>query len=577
MNAKSIYPDNLQLLAHAVDTFVTQAFKEESGSLFTPGVPIWTVANLTELKQRFIDQPDESDANFETKLNKQLAGASDGALQLMAELLYVYYMVLEQIKGRTKLAKIRSVLQKMRHPVELPNELIAATDQGLTNTGTFYATKFPFQLSFLIHCGLEWRQRPMIVRQGLLSDPWEFKAFLSTVPQKLASPMVMAVLHMVFPDTFEAIVSSQHKRKICAAFQTVAPGETDEDRKILEIRKSLSFEKRSLYDLYQESARKVWNPEHFESKKAPATQATEPVMFNDASTSAKETAHTHSPPTVESIASSLCIDSAWLTEVRDVLLEKRQIILSGPPGTGKTRVASELARLLAPPERIKLVQFHPAYSYEDFIEGIRPTVGGGIGSFSVRHGPLRSMATAAADRPNDLYVLIIDEINRANLSRVLGELVFAIEYRGKAITLPYSSDSFSLPPNLLFIGTMNTADRSIALIDAAIRRRFAFFRLAPDCSPIDSVLADWLSEHAPDMEWVSTFVIAANNVIQSPDHAVGPTFFMRKGLNEHILRRVWNLEVLPYLDEFLHDSPDRRQKLQFEHLRNLAKPTGEQA
>ena len=566
MRAQSHYPPSFQPLAGAVDTFVEQVFGTDSGSLFTPGVPIWTTAALTELKQRFIEQFDESEGTFDQKLTKQMAGASDPALQLMAEMIYIYYMVAEQIHGTTKLANVGRILGLMKLPVQVPPALVAAAEQGLTHPGTFYMTSKPFQISFLIQVGLAWGQRSRDERASLLTDPWAFKAFLLTVPDTKAVPIRMALLHFVFPDTFEAIVSAAHKQLIVAAFPSIAPTEKDEDRRLQAIKRTLPPSD-TLYTFYSDDIRPLWAPK--------AKDAHTPAQSEPATTRQGTSASPKSRPTIESMASSLFVDPKWASEVRDVLLDRRQIVFHGPPGTGKTRIAQELASVLAPPERVHFVQFHPAFSYEDFIEGLRPKVGGGTGSFEVRHGPLRRIAAAAAANPNEHHVLIIDEINRANLARVLGELVFMLEYRESPVTLPYSGDRFALPKNLLIIGTMNTADRSIALIDSAIRRRFAFFRLAPDCAPIEGVLAEWLDANASKMSWIDELVNKANTLIQSPDHAIGPAFFMRADLDEAILERIWKWQVLPYLEEFLHDSPETKQKLQLGHLRGLLDQSAE--
>ncbi|SCZ16664.1 AAA domain (dynein-related subfamily) [Streptomyces sp. 136MFCol5.1] len=139
------------------------------------------------------------------------------------------------------------------------------------------------------------------------------------------------------------------------------------------------------------------------------------------------------------------------------------------------------------------MQFHPSYSYEDFFEGFRPQEDPETRevAFRLTAGPLRELADLALREGNRHipYFLITDEINRANLAKDFGELYFLLEYRNKSVRLIYSGDDFALPPNLFVIGTMNTADRSIALVDAAMRRRFAFVELSPRTEPI-SLRAD---------------------------------------------------------------------------------------
>ena len=152
------------------------------------------------------------------------------------------------------------------------------------------------------------------------------------------------------------------------------------------------------------------------------------------------------------------------------------------------------------------MQFHPSYAYEDFVQGFRPTLRDGQPGFELRDGPLRRAAKARTRKePDAKHFFIIDEINRGKIAKVFGELYFLLEYRDRSMAIQYSDEPFSLPPNLYIIGTMNTADRSIALVDLALRRRFYFVEFRPDEEPVKEVLRRWLRSEkgAPEMEWIA--------------------------------------------------------------------------
>uniref|UniRef100_UPI0030F7B35A AAA family ATPase n=1 Tax=Nocardioides salarius TaxID=374513 RepID=UPI0030F7B35A len=188
-------------------------------------------------------------------------------------------------------------------------------------------------------------------------------------------------------------------------------------------------------------------------------------------------------------------DASWVSEMLISLNERRQVVLEGPPGTGKTFLVQALLDACGLTEaQSALVQFHPTYSYEDFVEGFRPvaTSDSGGASLTVTPGPLKRIAEEARNAPGKPFVLVIDEINRANIAKVFGELYFLLEYRGAEVELLYSAgERFSLPPNLFIIGTMNTADRSIALLDAAMRRRFVFLSMGSEEPALTGMLHRW--------------------------------------------------------------------------------------
>lgn len=265
----------------------------------------------------------------------------------------------------------------------------------------------------------------------------------------------------------------------------------------------------------------------------------------------------------------------WVHRARALLDLKRQLILQGVPGTGKTHVARCLARLLTAGREgaVRLVQFHPAYSYEEFVEGIKvrsiEVNGRHEVTYPVEDGLLSTFAAEAARAPAEPFVLIIDEMNRGNLPRVFGELLYLLEYREQAIELPCSRRSFRLPANLFLIGTMNAADRSVTLVDQALRRRFSFIDMPPDAV----VLSAWLRDHPPADADLAARVVKLferlNARLRSdlgPHCQVGHSYFMVPDLDEGRLRVVWRHHVRPLLEEYCAGHPERAAAYEPERL-----------
>ena len=254
---------------------------------------------------------------------------------------------------------------------------------------------------------------------------------------------------------------------------------------------------------------------------------------------------------MQSLAGETFLPEGFLEDIEMLLKEKKQVIFQGPPGTGKTHVALALAEHLAgSKEWVTLVQLHPSYAYEDFVQGFRPSLIDGLPGFHIKDGPMLRAAKRAREEPDEDHFLVIDEINRGNPAKVFGELYFLLEYRDREMVLQYSNEPFSLPENLYIIGTMNTADRSIALVDLALRRRFYFVEFHPDDEPVKGVLRRWLEANAPGMDWLANVVERTNEKMQDDRHAaIGPSYFMKDGLDDDAVKRIWKHSVLPYIEE----------------------------
>jgi 5-methylcytosine-specific restriction protein B len=268
-----------------------------------------------------------------------------------------------------------------------------------------------------------------------------------------------------------------------------------------------------------------------------------------------------------------------LQELKSMLEQKRQVILEGPPGSGKTYVAELFARYFTDnplegeaDDRLVVVQFHQSYGYEDFVQGIRPVTNElGQLEYRVQDGIFKRLCTRAEKDKERNYVILIDEINRGNISRIFGELLLLLEYRDRQTLLPYARPNdplFSIPPNVYLIGTMNTTDRSLAQIDYALRRRFYFYRLSPVVDGQAPVLARWLEKQdlSPDarQQLLELFVKLNGRVQQElGEHfQVGHSYLMEPGIESRTLQeRVWRRAILPLLDEYFYNRRNRDELL----------------
>jgi len=240
-----------------------------------------------------------------------------------------------------------------------------------------------------------------------------------------------------------------------------------------------------------------------------------------------------------------------LDKYEKTIKRKKQIILAGSPGTGKTFIAQKFAKYLTSPQDgyVDLVQFHPSYTYEDFMRGLKPEIKDGSLTYNYAEGRFIQFCEKAQTKYQDLpCVFIIDEINRANISQVFGELMYLLEYRNEKLTLS-SGKTFTIPDNVLIIGTMNTADRSISLIDHALRRRFAFIKVTPNYQSLRNKFRD---SDFPTEKLIAVLEGLNQKICDamgSKDYELGTSFFMTDNLSEEI-EDIWQMEVEPYLEEY---------------------------
>ena len=648
--------------------------------------PVWTLPYLQDLKQYFIDQPEEGKDSFFIKLEKQLAATELGVKQLAAEMLWVMYLCPDTvIRASTKRMHIRRVWEWSGEP--FPENSDCVKDNilgGAGNPGQGFLNHRPYDLEFFIHLMIAFKRLAESERIELLSDGWKFGKWLEKIPGCNDRQFRNMIMFLLFPDDFEHIFARTKRREIVQKFTGKTEAEVWElsaleiDQELLNIRreKEKEYGTRDL-DFYASPLRDLWQDPELEN--GPERDQGDPK------------------PEVDTMRYPL------------------NQILYGPPGTGKTwntvnyavaiiedksldkikedKDARQRFDKLKEDGQIEMVTFHQNFTYEDFIEGIRPVLaddesknieyklhkgvfreiveraktgrnpqtgdkswdmdellqafaksikkrlesGEEINLFppdhrsgatikqinwsaddkfqSFRLGGTRKSGRLAKDvikrdyeafcegeiksrtdiRPTrgskqteherarylfplfqmikqfhdeewqseesipvekQNYVLIIDEINRGNIAKIFGELITLIESSKRigeddeaTVILPYSQDSFGMPDNLYIIGTMNTADRSIALLDTALRRRFDFVEMMPD-SKHDRISTDIEGVDCQEL------LAAMNKRIRfllDREHQIGHTYFM--GVDDlESLEATFKNKIIPLLQEYFYDN-----------------------
>lgn len=582
----------------AADAFRNNCLLRD-GSLLFEQVSLWRPELLESIHKAFVATPDEGDRSFIDKFRDQIQPTGTEVIRLAAELLAVYFLFPSNVGGFRKRQVVNEVLGWAGDNLPENHLVSLAFEHGIGSGGQGYNTRRPFEIAFLIEFAKAWKALPAEQQKAAANDPWKFQKLIDGTEDAESKQLRHMLLHLLFPDSFERIASGNHKRRVIAAFTGLVQDEhDDEDRQLLAIRQGLeALMPGKTLDFYWSPLEAAW---------------------------------------YDSSEGGLA-DGAPL----EIIQHKKQVVLYGPPGTGKTYRAKRLAERIirssalvtmgparyfqsqsaienALKSNIHRLQLHPAYSYEDFVRGLHISANGAT---EYRPGYLLRLIDAINQEPRDTrlpHILILDEMNRTDLSRMLGECFSLLEDRNQTIELPAHNGegatfTLRIPDDLFVIGTMNLIDQSVEQIDFALRRRFLWMLCPFDGEALMGAAESRWNELKSGLDWsrveadfrkLAGAATALNREIHdSPllgaQYEIGHTYlldvvvFLRNFLGPRPTRKhnylwnrrgdalepviqVWSLSIRPLLEQYLAGLDANARNAELERLSKvLLKPVGD--
>ncbi|MDD3591872.1 MAG: AAA family ATPase [Sulfurovum sp.] len=538
-------------------------FLENKKSIFSDN-EVFKKEYLKKIIDSFAKNPDESDSSFDEKIKKQLGNDTE-VHELFAHIIWLWSLVASDMKQESKIEDINKWLEDGK---KIDTNFVLSFDHGIMSTGQYHKTNKPLELVYIIYfldkvLNIDPKVGYIeIIKKGVKEniEPFEM-SFENGTTRKVA--MYNILLHLFEPDSYSSIASYNHKEKIVDFFSNqydVTFEENDDlDDKYYKVKTKCLEENEGKYPY-------TWDK-----------------IYKDYEFNKLDFYH----PDIEKL---------WKS---DIVLESKNMILHGAPGTGKTYSVEntiknrlEFLKDQNPQKQFKLVQFHPSYSYEDFIDGIKPDGINENGNmkFKLVNGEFKKMCIKAAkelqqnpEKPKQFY-FIADEVNRAELSRVFGELLLCLEedkrlkfINGKwggtkvktqnanlweeehAVIIENDEYYFGVPENLYFIGTMNDIDRSVDSFDMALRRRFywkhyrcdydviyEYFRIAKGNYP------DNLNDYIKICKKLNEKIVSEKDLNLGDSYELGHSYFMKlNSINNTQINKLWENHIAPLLKEYL--------------------------